>query len=253
MTRMAKGSEQAKENEVAPPSFERVAQLVTGRDPPNWLIERFRKQSASLALDRHTSKTGSTKAEVVRHLQRIRDAAGEICNALSDEMTRAFLVFPSHSDEIRNLEANLAHLSHRAETARSSPPLSTESGKTRPGPGLATAPGILSPLILCAMMIAEAWKFVRGKYPSARNREAAEAAEMLWELCVLPDGDRLPRTERVRFGNPLNAWRPHFKAAMDTQLGFENDRSALRRYLSLSAHFEKSADLEPIPEEKGAN
>ena len=156
-------------------------------------------------------------------------------------MTRAFFVFPSHGDEIRNLEANLAHLSQQAETARLSPPLSTKSGKTRPGPGLATATGVVSPHILCAMMIAEAWKFVRGKYPSARNREAAEAAEMLWELCTLPDGDRLPRTERVSFGNPLNAWRPHFEAAMDARLGFETHRSELLQHLRLASYFEGKA------------
>lgn len=253
MTRGTTESELATAIAVAPPSIERVAQLVAGQAPSNWLIEQFRKQSASLALYRHTAKTGSAKAEVVSNLERIRDAADEICNVLSDEMTRAFLAFPSHGDELRNLEVDLADLSQQAETARSSPALSTESGKTRPGPGLAMAPGVVSPFILCAMMIAEAWKFVRGKYPSARNREAAEAAEMLWELCVLPDGDRLPRTERVRFGNPLHAWRPHFEAAMDTRLGFETDRSELRRYLSLASHFEKNADLEPIPEEKGAN
>jgi hypothetical protein len=157
MTRGTTESEVASETAVAPPSFERVAQLVAGQDPPNWLIEQFRTQSALLAH------------------------------------------------------------------------------------------------ILCAMMTAEAWKFVRGKYPGARNSQAAEAAEMHWKLCVLPDGGRLPRTERVSFGNPLNAWRPHFKAAMDTRLGFETHRSELLRYLKLASHFGKNADLEPIPEEKGAN
>jgi hypothetical protein len=114
------------------------------------------------------------------------------------------------------------------------------------------APGVLSPQVFCAMMIAEAWKFVRGEYHGPRNLKAAEAAEMLWGLCVLPDGHRLPRAERVTHGNPLNAWRPHFKAAMDTQLGFEADRLELRRYLSLASRFaKKRTDPEPNPKANG--
>jgi hypothetical protein len=56
-----------------------------------------------------------------------------------------------------------------------------------------------------------------------------------------PDGDRLPRTERVSFGNPLNAWRPHFEAAMDARLGFETHRSELLQHLRLASYFEEKA------------
>jgi hypothetical protein len=206
-----------------------------GRRWRYYVSQAVLRQFGSLALYRHTSMTAPRRAEVVGNLLRIENAADEIREALSDEMTRAFLAFPSHGDEIRTLEDSLAQLSQRAETARLSPALSTKSGKTRPGRGLAKAPGVVSPHVFCAMMIAEAWKFVRGEYPGPRNLKAAEAAEMLWGLCVLPDGHRLRRAERVTYGNRLNAWRPHFKAAMDTQLGFEADRLELRRYLSLAA------------------
>jgi hypothetical protein len=98
------------------------------------------------------------------------------------------------------------------------------------------APGVISPQIYCAMMIAEAWKFVRGAYPSARNLEAAEAAEALWRLSVLPAGDQLPRTERQSWGTETrNAWRRHFQTAMNDQLGFEEDRLELRRHLKLAS------------------
>jgi hypothetical protein len=112
------------------------------------------------------------------------------------------------------------------------------NGKTRAGAGLAVPPRSISPQVFCALIVSEAWKYVRGRRHGPRNRKAAAAAQELWNLAVVPGGDRLPRTKRERSGDPLNGWRPHFEAIANEAV-YENDRTELVQYLKNAAHHSK--------------
>jgi hypothetical protein len=97
---------------------------------------------------------------------------------------------------------NYAHLSAM------SPDLSDSTGKTKSGRGNTPVLGADNPKVFCALVVAEAWKFVHGDYPPPRSELAAKAALALWSV----SGGEEPQgwgAKRER------AWRPYFEKAQN--------------------------------------
>jgi hypothetical protein len=60
------------------------------------------------------------------------------------------------------------------------------------------------------LLIAETWNYFHQKYPAPKNRRAAQAATLFWQLV---DG------ETNHQGNDyLTAWRHHFKSAESAKM-----------------------------------
>lgn len=215
-----------------------LAEQVAGQSPPEWLIEYFESWAGSLAMHRHQWEQRMSRVEVTEWLKRVEKAALELMDALSEPDFVAFFAGLPEPNEIAVLSASLIKVSELAKSVSESPKFVNEDGKTRAGAALAAPPGSISPQILCALIVMEAWKFIRGLSHGPRNPKAAEAAQTLWSLAVIPGGDRLPRTERHSHGNPLNGWRPHFEALAD-EAHYESDRAELARYLKDAAHAAK--------------
>ena len=156
-------------------------------------------------------------------LLEVENAALLLTEVLAPSWVREFLDASSHGPIVdpQRLIRALEDLSDRASQARNGPDLATKFGATKPGPGKAR-PEAMSPQTLCAVMILEAWKHIRGAYPSPKNRYLVEAAEAYW---------RTAGGEGHHFGEePLAVWRHHFqKAAASTVKDFRAD---WRRHLA---------------------
>ncbi len=126
------------ENAVSASPFADVARFI-GPDAPTWLVGHFARWSPSLMLDRFIEKEQPTKAETKKRLAKIRKATLVLRKELNDTPIREFLeIAPSDPIEYRvALEHILQDFAGRVERAMTSPALSTEDGKTRPGHGKA--------------------------------------------------------------------------------------------------------------------
>ena len=130
-------------------------------------------------------------------------------------------------EEFLGFRSALPLIAARAHRAARSPALSKQSGKTKSGRGKAVLPGMYNPKIFCALVIAEAWKFIHGKYPTPVNRTAANAAEAYWQASG-------GSTEG--WGNDrLGGWRRYFQNARGLQVDAE--RAECRRILSAVANY----------------
>jgi hypothetical protein len=212
-----------------------LAEQVSGHTPPEWLIEYFVNWSGSLAMHRHVWEQRMSRAQVTERLKRMQEAALELSNALSEPELTEYLAPKPNPDEIADVRRVLMLVHGWTEGGGKSAGLVTANGKTRAGAGLAVPARSISPQVFCALIVSEAWKYVRGRSHGPRNRKAAAAAQELWNLAVVPGGDRLPRTERERRGDPLNGWRPHFTTVANEAL-YQNDRAELVQYLKNAAH-----------------
>ena len=215
-----------------------LAEKVFGHTPPTWLIEYFVNWSGSLARHRHVWEQRMSRVQVTDRLKRMQEAALELSNALSEPELTEYLAPKPNPAEIADVRRGLMLIHGRAKEGRKSAGLVDANGITRAGAGLANPPHSISPQVLCALIVSEAWKYVRPRRHGPRNLKAAGAAQELWDLAAVPGGDRLPRTERERRGDPLNGWRPHFEAVANEAL-YENDRTELVQYLKNAAHHAK--------------
>jgi hypothetical protein len=167
-----------------------------------------------------------TKTVMIRQLTAIRDAADLLDIALRDPMTRAFLERDCGVDidnKFSGLQDALQFIAVQAHNSARSPLLTTKGGKAKSGRGKAQLPGTYSPKIFCAVVIAEAWKFLHGKYPASVSKKAAEAAEAYW----LVSGGAT-----AGWGNDrLGAWRPYFEKARRPEVA--NERAKCLRILSI--------------------
>lgn len=224
---------QQSENALPAPSYAAVAGLVAPTDTPLWLEKYFRNWGPSVMLHRGVFAVQPTKVTMKRKMVEVSEAAALLSKALTDTPTREFL---EQAGDIRienlgGLQFALEKIAERAESAAASPALTSKTGKTKSGQGKATPPNAIAPKTFCALVIAEAWKFVRGDYPAPRNREAAKAAEMFW----LASGN----TSAGWGADRMDAWRPHFMKAR----GFEGTatRAQCQRHLKLGKQFEEAS------------
>jgi hypothetical protein len=198
-----------------------VGRLICRSDPPSWLAEELWRWNRWLYRDRFVEETRPSRAQMRRTLLEVEEALFVVTEALESSWVREFLDVSSHGPifDPERLARALEDLQDRATQARTG--LATKAGVTRPGPGKARPEG-MSPRTLCAIMIWEAWKHVRGAAPGAKNRRAAKAAEAYW---------RAAGGEGHHFGKePLAIWRHHFKrAAASTAKDF---RTEWRRHLN---------------------
>jgi hypothetical protein len=201
--------------------FSIVARLICGGDAP-WLAKQLWRWNQWLYRDLFTEKMRPTRAQMRSKLRDIENALLLITEALEPSGLREFLdAAPSGPiADPERLRLELEDLGFRARQAQDCPDLATSSGATRSGPGKARPEG-MSPRTLCAVVISEAWKHVRGAYPSPKNRRAAEAAEIYW---------RAAGGEAHNCGDePRAVWRYHLeKAASSTAKAF---RAEFKHYL----------------------
>ena len=223
-------------------SFEKVARLVAGGDPPKWLAGYFKHWAGSLGLHRRLVMRQPTRSEMIELLSEMEDAVWLLSYAISNNPIREYLE-NSHLGPIGNaarLESDLGDLALRIAAAKDSPTLSSKKGGAKPGPGKAMPPDAPTPYVYCAAMIAEAWKFVHEDYPAARNQEAAAAADALWNLSKIAYGADAANDERNEWGtDKLNGWRPHFKAALAQRPVMGNMHDEYVRHMRLAVQIEK--------------
>ena len=212
-----------KKNAPSMPTFAEVAHLIAGPNAPPWLAAHFERWTPGLMVDRFVHEMQPTKAAMKERLAEVRDAASMLQHALRHTPTRAFLeIAPSDPIEYGvAFEHMLQELVGRAEHAMTSPALSTEDGKTRPGRGKAMAASTFSPKLFCAVLVAEAWTYLRRRSPGPRNPKVAAAANTLWRVS---GGETTHRGEE-----PLNGWRYYFKEVQAPALG--KVREECRRHL----------------------
>jgi hypothetical protein len=218
-------------------SFDKVARLVAGRDPPKWLVRHFKNWAGSLGLHRRVVMRQPTRSAMMELLREIENAAGLLSYALSNNSIRAFLensrLGPMNYAE--RLENDLTDFALRIVAAKNST-LSSKKGGAKPGRGKAMPPDAMTPYVYCAAMIAEAWHFIHEGYPAPADREAAAAADVLWNLSKIPHGVDADNDERIRWGiDKLNGWRPHFIAALAQKPVMGNHHDKYVRNMKIAA------------------
>jgi hypothetical protein len=189
-------------------AFMKVARLICDNDPPTWLAERLWKWSRWAYRDRIAEEIRPTRTQMRSELQEIENAAFLLAEVVEPCWAREFLDAAGTGpiDNPERLKRALEDLGYRAEKARHCPALATKTGVTKPGPGKARPEG-MSRHTLCAVMILDAWRHVRGREPSPKNRLLAQAAEAYWRTI----GGKGHHDDRSN--EPLAFWKHHFKKA----------------------------------------
>jgi hypothetical protein len=208
-----------------PPSFDVVAALISpAQPPPVWLKQYLVSWAPSVRLDQGVHGIQPTKAKMKKQLLEVSRAAHLLNSGLTDTATREFLerVGGIEFRTLGALQHALKNIGERAKVAADSSALSTSTGETKRGRRRALTPGAYEPKTFCAVVIAEAWKFVREAYPAPRNWDAASAAHAYW----LASGGRA-----TNWGDPLSAWSPHFRKAQGP--GPAKEREECLRHLTL--------------------
>jgi hypothetical protein len=211
-------------------AFEPIAQLITPTPPP-WLKEHLRRWLPMHAYAEAVLQP--SRAEMRAILTKVVEAASLLVRALGSSTVVEFL----NCDADRplpapgNLQAMLVDFRDRAAAASRLPTLVDSKGRTKAGKGRAAPIARISAQAFCALLIAETWLHFRRRYPSPRNKKAAEAADIYW---------RLLGAERRSWGNDhLITWRRHFQAAAgDQSPEIVKQRAEYQRHLRESARME---------------
>ena len=212
-----------------PDAFKPVAELITP-DPPEWLAEHLLRWATTIYMCQAVERRQPTRAQMVKILAKVRDAADLLRRALGEPSVCEFLNAGASTplDASYKFQIVLGELQIRAGRALKLPNLIDSKGKVKAGRGRALPDGAISGQTYCALLIAEAWKRFHGEYPASRNRKAAKAVDLYWRLA---GGQR-----DISWGNdPLAAWRYHLKEA--ESIPAEQDRAEIRRHMLESARF----------------
>jgi hypothetical protein len=218
------------------PTFEAVAQLIAQDEGDiDWLADGLR--AWVWPQERHppsTRKYGSGLG-MFADLARIRWSRAELLETLKetlpsaaktiDDMLRDWALFSFLTDERLGLGFGpldrvtlgslLDEIRRRCAQASQFPELVSEDGKPRAGRNKALAPGQVDEKVACASTVVVAWRLARGKPPGPHVKQAAEAADLLFALGMAPAGRFDLVKRRQGWGeDPLNAWPPHFRAAL---------------------------------------
>ncbi len=205
--------------------FITVARIVWGGDAPTWLAEQLWRWCREVCHVRDVDNLRPTRAKMKSTLLEVEEALSLVMEALESPWVREFLDGSSNGPIVDpdQLISGLVDLWDRAAEAQNFPALATKSGGTKPGPGKAKLEAI-SPHVVCAILISEAWKHVHGVEPRPKNRRLREAAEAYWK--AIGGGGHYYGEE------PLALWRHHFKKAASTPA--KELRTEWRRHLVLS-------------------
>ena len=166
-----------------PDALKPVAELIVP-DPPDWLAEHLSRWTTTIYMHQAIERRQPTRAQMVKILAKVRDAADLLRRALGEPSVCEFL----NAGASRPLDASykfqlvLEELHIRAGRALKLPNLIDGKGKVKAGRGRALPDGAISGQTYCALLIAEAWKRFHGEYPASRNRKAAKAVDLYWRL-----------------------------------------------------------------------
>ena len=163
---------------TAKSDYEAVARLIVP-EPPSWLVEVLVAWSPSVWLQARVFDLQPSRARMRAYLRWFENTVAGLRKALGEPPVREFLDAAGDEKIAYHgaIDAHLRDLSGRATRALASPELATAAGKTKAGKGAALPPGAVNPASLCALIVVETWKYLRGAYPGSRNKRAAEAAE----------------------------------------------------------------------------
>jgi hypothetical protein len=211
-------------------AFEPIAKLIAPV-PPKWLKEHLRRWLSSVMLGYAVETFQPSRAEMRAILAEVGDAASLLVRALASTAIVEFLSLgadqPLHDPG--EIQATLVGIRDRATSASQSSALVDSEGRTKAGRGRASPKTVASAQAYCTLLIVETWLYFHGAYPSPRNRQVEEAADVYW---------RLSGQAREPWGNDkLAAWRRHFHNALKDQSPDTNRiRAEIQRHLRQSAH-----------------
>jgi len=211
--------------------FRPVAKLITA-EPPNWLGEHLLTWAHEAAVCLSMEPFQQKRAELTQNLRKFREAAAFMRHGLDELSICQFLSAGAVAplDDPCKFQIVLSELENRAADAVNSSNLVDDKGKVKAGTGRAMPDGAISGQVYCALVIAEAWKKIHGKYPAPRNTNAIEATNLYWHLI---GGKR-----RQSWGNDhLTAWRHHLRKAKT--ISNVRDRAEIRRHMDIAAGFEE--------------
>ena len=211
--------------------FGPVAKLIIA-EPPNWLGEHLLTWAHDVAVCLSMEALQQKRAELTENLRKFREAAAFMRHGLDELSICQFLSAGADAplDAPYKFQIVLNELENRAANAGNSPNLVNEKGRVKAGTGRAMPDGAISGQAYCALVIAEAWKKIHGKYPAPRNTNAIEATNLYWHLI---GGKRPPS-----WGDDhLMAWRHHLRKAIT--ISNVRDRAEIRRHMDIAAGFEE--------------
>ena len=221
--------------------YSHVARLIDGGNSSPWMHKYFFDYAICLFNSIQVDKITPTRKEIKSRLEKAAAAARLLVRELDDGDIVDFLEAGGLAQiENRNrFQSNVALLALCADQAILSSDITTARGKARPGRGRAMLSDAFSSHVFCAVIIAEAWKCLRGKYPSPRNEQAREAAALFWSRC---GGVRTGHSDDKR-----ESWRPHIRNAVKenvpARLG--EFRNEVRRYLTEARRLSPAAENPP--------
>lgn len=186
------------------------------RQPPN-----ARKYGSGLGMFADLARVRWSRAQLLEALKETLPSAAKTI----DDMLRDWGLFSFLTDERLGsgfgpldrvaLGSLLHEIRRRCAQASQFPELVSKDGKPKAGRNKALAPGQVDEKVACASTVVVAWKFARGKPPGPQVKRAAQAADLLFALGMAPAGRFDLVKRRQGWGeDPLNAWPPHFRAAL---------------------------------------
>jgi len=217
------------------PTFEDVARLIAGKEGDvEWLADglrawvwpqerhppRARKYGSGLGMFADMARVRWSRARLLKALTKtLPSAANTIDDLLRDWALFSFLtderLGPGFSALERVALGNQLHeIRRRCVQVSQFPELVSKDGKPKAGRNKVLAPGQVDEKVACASTVAVAWKFARGKPPGPHVKQAAKAADLLFDLGMAPAGRfDLVKRRPVWGEDPLDAWPPYFRAA----------------------------------------
>ncbi len=227
-----------------------VACAIVGGEPPEWLVNHFQNWAPAVMLERALAEMRYTRSHAKEWLANVGRAAHVLCCSLGYEPARGLLEGPELGPipDLGDLFRMLAAVEGRVEAALNSPMLKTQDGTAPKGRGRAAPKEVNRPKVSVAAMIVLAYQEVRKRKPGARNRAAAEAADLYWRYTASLVSQRVPSTkEGVRGEDRLTKWRSYFEAALAEEPIFGRNHEEYLRHLRLGRELEAQvkADIEP--------
>ena len=161
-------------------AFEPVADLIAP-DPPDWLPEHLLRWSSTIFISYAVEWRQPTRAEMVKILGEVRDAAAFLQRELGQPSLREFLDVGGSEplNASTKFQTILAELQVRADRASKLSNLVDDKGRARAGRSRAQPDGAISAQAYCALLVAEAWKWFRREISGASQSSCCASCRPL--------------------------------------------------------------------------